>query len=59
MNNYTKTKFKIHLRKGVEMETNASPIMRGAIALSIVVVALGVFALCVTPLANVLISIIK
>ncbi|HFT1754610.1 hypothetical protein DNAOFDDG_02003 [Mannheimia haemolytica] len=41
------------------METNASPIMRGAIAISIVLIALGVFALCVTPLANVLIEMIK
>lgn len=29
------------------METNASPIMRGAIAFSIVIVALGLFALCI------------
>ena len=40
------------------METNASPIMRGAIALSIIV-ALGLFALCITPLANVLIELAK
>ncbi|AGQ37506.1 TPA: hypothetical protein PWY45_001940 [Mannheimia haemolytica] len=59
MSNYSKTKLKIHLKKGLEMETNASPIMRGAIAISIVLIALGVFALCVTPLANVLIEMIK
>ncbi|MDD2167370.1 hypothetical protein [Glaesserella parasuis] len=41
------------------METNASPIMRGAIAFSIVVIALGVFALCITPLANVLVELLK
>lgn len=59
MSNYSKTKLKIHLKKGLEMETNASPIMRGAIAISIILIALGVFALCVTPLANVLIEVIK
>ncbi|QIM63147.1 hypothetical protein A1D29_07560 [Pasteurellaceae bacterium Orientalotternb1] len=59
MKNYSKTKLKIHLEKGLEMETNASPIMRGAIALSIILIALGVFALCITPLANVLIELSK
>lgn len=59
MRDYSKTKFKIHLKEGLEMETNASPIMRVAIAFSIVVVALGVFALCLTPLANVLIELVK
>lgn len=59
MSNYSKTKLKIHLKKGLEMETNASPIMRGAIAISIVIIALGLFALCITPLANVLIEIMK
>ena len=52
MANYSKTKLKIHLKKGLEMETNASPIMRGAIAFAIAIIALGVFALCVTPLIN-------
>ncbi len=33
--------------------------MRMAIALSIILIALGVFALCVTPLANVLIKLIN
>jgi len=47
------------LKEGLEMETNASPIMRGAIALSIIIVALGLFALCITPLANVLIELAK
>lgn len=56
MRNYSKTKLKIHLQKGLEMETNASPVMRGAIALSMILVSLGVFALCITPLANVLIA---
>ena len=32
MGKYNKTKLKIHLKEGLEMETNASPIMRGAIA---------------------------
>ena len=41
------------------METNASPIMRGAIAFSIVIVALGLFALCIIPLANVLVELAK
>ncbi|HHF7283455.1 TPA: hypothetical protein ACPSFQ_001058 [Haemophilus influenzae] len=41
------------------METNASPIMQGAIAFSIVIVALGLFALSITPLANVLIELAK
>lgn len=58
MSKYSKTKLKIHLKEGLEMETNASPIMRGAIALSIIV-ALGLFALCITPLANVLIELAK
>ena len=57
MSKYSKTKLKIHLKEGLEMETNASPIMRGAIA--IVIVALGLFALCITPLANVLIELAK
>ncbi|BAS48417.1 hypothetical protein AANUM_1186 [Aggregatibacter actinomycetemcomitans NUM4039] len=59
MSKYSKTKLKIHLKEGLEMETNASPIMRGAIAFSIVIVPLGLFALCITPLANVLIEVIK
>lgn len=59
MSNYSKTKLKIHLKKGLEMETNASPIMRGAIAFSIVIVALGMFALCITPLANVLVELVR
>lgn len=41
------------------METNASPIMRGAIAFSIVIVALDLFALCITPLANVFVELAK
>ncbi|HHF3866482.1 hypothetical protein [Haemophilus influenzae] len=41
------------------METNASPIMQGTIAFSIVIVALGLFALSITPLANVLIELTK
>ncbi len=41
------------------METNANPIMRGAIAFPIVIVPLGLFALFITPLANVLIEVIK
>ena len=59
MAKYSTTKLKIHLKEGLEMETNASPIMRGAIAFSIVVIALGVFALCITPLANVLVELLK
>lgn len=59
MSKYNKTKFKIHLKEGLEMETNASPIIRGAIAFSIVLIALGLFALCVTPLANTLVGLIK
>lgn len=41
------------------METNASPILLGSIAFSIVIVALGLFALCIKSLANVLIEVIK
>ncbi|WP_233113713.1 hypothetical protein [Aggregatibacter actinomycetemcomitans] len=59
MSKYSKTKLKMHLKEGLEMETNASAIMRGAIEFSIVIVALGLFALCITPLANVLIEVIK
>lgn len=59
MNKYNKLKLKIHLQKGLEMETNTSPMMRGAIALSIVIIALGLFALCVTPLAKVFVELIK
>ncbi|STO64340.1 Uncharacterised protein [Haemophilus parahaemolyticus] len=59
MQNYTKTKLKIHLKKGLEMEANASPIMRGAIAAAIIFISLGLLALCVTPLANVLIALAK
>nr|WP_258789660.1 hypothetical protein [Haemophilus parahaemolyticus] len=41
------------------MEANASPIMRGAIAAAIIFISLGLLALCVTPLANVLIALAK
>ncbi len=54
MNKYSKTKLKIHLEKGLEMETNASPFIRVAIGLAIILIALSVFALSIAPLMNVI-----
>lgn len=40
MNKYIKTKLKIHLQKGLDMETYSTPIIRFAIAFTIVCLGL-------------------
>ncbi|HDR0631175.1 hypothetical protein ABWE90_01095 [Pasteurella multocida] len=52
MRNYSKTKLKIHLKEGLEMEANTSPVMRVAIAFAIAVIALGIALAFSTPFIN-------
>lgn len=47
---YNKTKLKIHPKEGLEMETYASPFVKTAIGIAIILVAMAVLALGVTPL---------
>ncbi|TCK70085.1 hypothetical protein EV692_1311 [Lonepinella koalarum] len=54
MTNYSKTKLKIQLKKGLEMETNASPFIRVSIGLAIILTALSIFALSIAPLISVI-----
>ncbi|HHT7871381.1 hypothetical protein [Pasteurella multocida] len=52
MRNYSKTKLKIHLKEGLEMEANTSLVMRVAIAFAIAVIALGIALAFSTPFIN-------
>lgn len=54
MSNYSKTKLKIHPKEGLEMETYASPFIKIAIGIAIILVALAVLALGITPLVSAL-----
>lgn len=54
MSNYSKTKLKIHPQEGLEMETYATPFIKTAIGIAIILIALAVFALGMTPLVSAL-----
>ncbi|HDX1086929.1 hypothetical protein V0I11_02895 [Pasteurella multocida] len=59
MAKYSKTKLKIPPKEGLEMETYATPFIKTMIGIAIFLIALGVFALCITPLTNVLVELVK
>lgn len=52
MSNYSKTKLKIHPKEGLEMETYATPFIKNAIGIAIILMAISVLALSVTPLIS-------
>ncbi|ERF79451.1 hypothetical protein N561_00755 [Gallibacterium anatis 12656/12] len=54
MSNYSKTKLKIHPKEGLEMETYATPFIKIAIGIAIILVSLAVLALGITPLVSAL-----
>lgn len=54
MSNYSKTKLKIQPQEGLEMETYATPFIKTAIGIAIILIALAVFALGMTPLVSAL-----
>ena len=59
LSNYSKTKLKIHPKEGLEMETYATPFIKTAIGIAIILIALAILALGITPLFNVLIELMK
>ena len=46
-------------KEGLEMETYATPFIKTAIGIAIILIALAILALGITPLANVLIELMK
>lgn len=54
MKKYSRDKFKLHPREGLSMEGLITPFLRFCIGISILAVALGLFALFVTPLVRTL-----
>lgn len=52
MSNYSKTKLKIHPKEGLEMETYASPFIKTAIGIAIILISIGAALLFATPFIN-------
>jgi len=52
--NYSKTKLELHPKEGLKMEMYSSPFIRMCIGIAVLLVALGMFALMVTPLISTL-----
>lgn len=52
MSNYSKTKLKIHSKEGLEMETYASPFIKTAIGIAIILISIGATLLFATPFIN-------
>lgn len=52
MAKYSKTKLKIHPQEGLEMETYATPFIKAAIGIAIILLAVGATLLFATPFIN-------
>ena len=49
---YSKLRLKKHMKDGMDVTIDASPFVQVMVGVSIVLFALGLFALAVTPLVN-------
>lgn len=56
MDKYNKTKMKLHLRKGINMEIVATPFIRFCIGMAILLLALGMCGLMLAPLIGIFVK---
>jgi len=49
MSKYSKTRFKLHFLKGIDMETQSSPFIRFSIGAAILILSISVFLKVIAP----------